>query len=99
MNCNSNLWKKLANGKVLLKPAISKFNVKKTGLFGSFAKNKQNYHSDVDVLVKFNSSSFDDYMGLKFLLEKQFKRKVDVVMDNALKPDRLEYIKKDLICA
>ena len=59
-----------------LKPEFKKFSVKKIGLFGSFAKNKQNYHSDVDILVNFSEVDLHKYMGLKFLLEKKFGRKV-----------------------
>ncbi len=81
-----------------LKPEIKKFGVQRVGLFGSFAKNEQNYHSDVDVLAKFKESDFDNYMNLKFLLERKFKRKVDLVMESALRQG-FEYVKKEAIYA
>lgn len=51
------------------------FNVRKLGLFGSFLKKNQHKRSDVDFLVSFKKSSFDNYMDLKFFLESLFKKK------------------------
>ena len=63
------------------------YGVKKVGIFGSFALGRQNGKSDIDVLVEFNNSgkTFDNYMGLKFYLEKLFHRKVDLVIKSSLK--------------
>ena len=73
---------------------IRKYNVKKIGLFGSYVKNKQHKKSDIDIIVKFEKENFDDYMGLLFLLERIFKRKIDLVIENDLYPE-LRYIKKE----
>lgn len=77
---------------------LNKYNVKKIGLFGSFSKGKYGNKSDIDILVDFNKIKFDNYMDLKFLLEKLFKRKVDLVMMNNIKP-ALRYVKKEAIYA
>ena len=63
------------------------YGVKKVGIFGSFATASQNSASDVDVLVEFNkkNKTFDNYMELKFFLEKLFHRKIDLVIKEALK--------------
>ncbi len=62
--------------------------VKKVGLFGSFAQSSWNAKSDIDILVEFNygRKTFDNYMDLKFFLEKLFHRKIDLVIKDALKP-------------
>jgi len=73
---------------------IKKYNVKKIGLFGSYVKNKQNKKSDIDILVTFNKETFDDYMDLLFLLEKIFKRKIDLVIEKDLHPE-LNYVKRE----
>lgn len=70
--------------------------MKKIGLFGSFLKGKQNKKSDVDIIVKFDKATFDNYMDLKFLLEKLFRKKVDLVTEKSLKP-ALKYVKKEAI--
>jgi hypothetical protein len=66
---------------------IEKYGVKKIGLFGSFVNNKQKSNSDTDILVEFKKGkkTFDNYMDLKFFLEKLFNRNVDLVIKDALK--------------
>ena len=66
---------------------LKNYGVKKVGLFGSFARSRQNAKSDIDVLVEFErgGKTFDNYMNLKFYLEKLFHRKVDLVIKEALK--------------
>lgn len=72
---------------------IRSYGVKRIGVFGSFSRSSQSSKSDVDVLVEFQEGRkvFDNYMELKFLLEKLFRRKVDLVIKDALKP-RLKQI-------
>lgn len=67
---------------------IKSFGVKRIGLFGSFAMDTQNKKSDIDILVEFKrgQKSFDHYMDLKAYLEQKLKRKVDLVIKEALKP-------------
>jgi hypothetical protein len=57
--------------------------------------------SDIDVLVEFNKleKSFDNYMELKFYLEKLFHRRVDLVIREALKPRIRQHILKEVIYA
>lgn len=76
------------------KATIKKYGVKKIGLFGSYLRNEQKSTSDIDILVEFEKGkiTFDNYMDLKFLLEDLFKRKVDLVMEDAIKPDLKPYI-------
>lgn len=73
---------------------IKKYNVKKIGLFGSYLKNKQHTNSDIDILVSFDKEGFDNYMDLLFLLERILKRKIDLVIENDLRPE-LRYVKKE----
>ncbi len=67
---------------------IKKYDVKKIGLFGSYLRNQQNSESDVDILVEFEKDgiTFDNYMDLKFFLEKLFNNKVDLVIGEDIKP-------------
>lgn len=66
---------------------LKSYGVKRVGIFGSFAASRQNTKSDVDVLVEFKKEdkTFDNYMDLKLFLEKLFKRRVDLVIKDALK--------------
>jgi uncharacterized protein len=74
---------------------IKKYNVKKIGLFGSYVKNKQHKKSDIDILVTFNKETFDNYMDLLFLLERIFKRKIDLIIEKDLHPE-LNYVKEEV---
>jgi uncharacterized protein len=80
---------------------IRSYGVKKIGIFGSFVRAAQNNKSDIDVLVEFNKleKSFDNYMELKFYLEKLFHRRVDLVIREALKPRIRQHILKEVIYA
>lgn len=76
------------------KENIKARGVKKIGLFGSFAKGKQNKKSDIDILVSFEKINFDDYMSLYYLLGNILNRKIDLVIEEDLKPE-LNEIKKE----
>lgn len=77
---------------------LRRYRVKKIGLFGSFLSGKQKTVSDIDFLVTFDRPTFDNYMELKFLLEKIFHKKVDLVMDDSIKP-ALVYVRGEAIYA
>lgn len=66
---------------------IKAYGVRKVGVFGSYARSTQNAKSDIDILVEFNrnNKTFDNYMELKFYLEKIFHCKVDLVIKDVLK--------------
>jgi hypothetical protein len=92
--------KKILNSKEIIRKLeeksrdIKKYNVKKIGIFGSFAKNKQHKKSDIDIIVDFDKETFDNYMDLLFLLEKIFRRKIDLVIEKDLHPE-LNYVKRE----
>ena len=73
-----------------------KFSVEKIGLFGSFLSGMAGSNSDIDIIVRFKETSFDNYMDLKLYLEELFGRKVDLVIDRTLRPS-LRYVKKEAI--
>src|SRR3989344_4824065 len=74
---------------------IKKYNVKKIGLFGSYVKNKQHKKSDIDIAVTFDKETYDNYINLLFLLEKIFKRKIDLIIEKDIHPE-LKSIKKEI---
>jgi hypothetical protein len=45
---------------------LQKFHVRRIGLFGSYARQEQTKQSDIDLLVEFESASFDNFMNLAF---------------------------------
>ena len=76
------------------KEKIWKYGVKRIGSFGSYLKGEQRDDSDIDILVEFekDKKTFDNYMELKFFLEELFKRKIDLVIAESIKPELRKYI-------
>jgi Predicted nucleotidyltransferases len=78
---------------------LAALDVRELALFGSFAREDQHSGSDLDFIVRFGEKSFDRYMALKELLESLFGRKVDLVLESALKPRLRERILKEAVRA
>lgn len=72
---------------------------RKLGLFGSFVRGEQTPESDIDILVTMARPSYGDYCNVKFYLEDFFGRKVDLVMEDGLKPRIRPYIMNEVIYA
>ena len=76
-----------------------RFSVKKIGVFGSVARGEERPFSDVDIIVELGEPTFDNYMDLKFELEKIFRKPVDLVMADTVKPRLKPVIDKEAIYA
>jgi hypothetical protein len=61
-----------------------RFKVHRIGLFGSYSSGTERPDSDIDLIVEFDETSFDNYMGLYLFLGDRFGKKVDLVTPNAL---------------
>ena len=83
------------------KAKIHDLGVKDIGLFGSYARNEQTPESDIDILVEFleGRKSFHAYMQLKSFLERLFKKKVDLVIKEAVRPELKQSILMGVIYA
>lgn len=78
---------------------LRSFGVLRLGLFGSFARDEATLESDIDFVVEFEVKSFDAYMELLFFLEDLFKRGIDLVTKDAIKPKLRPYIENEVIYA
>lgn len=77
---------------------INQFDVLSLALFGSVARDEATPDSDLDVLVAFrNEATFDTYMNLKFYLEELVGRSVDLVTEQAVRPQLKSLIQRDAI--
>lgn len=67
----------------------SRFKVQEMGVFCPQIKGKAKKRSDTDILIEFEKDwkTFDNYMELKFYLEKLFHLRIDLVIKSALKED------------
>ncbi len=80
----TSIIQELKKNKVIL---ASKYNVKKLGLFGSFARGENTRSSDIDILVEFSAPvDLFKYIDLEDHLKRILKRKIDLVSRKAIKP-------------
>ncbi len=71
------------------KQKIQKYGAKNIGLFGSYIRDEQKEHSDIDILVDFypEKENFDNFMAVCDYIENLFSReKVEIVTKNGLSP-------------
>lgn len=68
-------------------PILKEAGVKRSSVFGSYARGDFNKKSDIDILVDApEEMSLYDLVGLKLKLEHALKRKVDLGEYSAIKP-------------
>ena len=75
---------------------ISEYGIKKIGLFGSYAKERQNEESDIDIFAEFEKP-----IGLKFIefteyLESILGKKTDVLTPEGVKGIIVKRIAEDI---
>lgn len=85
-------------------PFISdEFNVRRVGLFGSFATDTSNPDSDIDIVVEFERPIGFKFFSLANYLEKKLNKKIDLLTIEGLNSIRNEEvalnIKKNIIYA
>ncbi len=74
---------------------LKKNNVKKAGIFGSYAEGKQRKNSDIDILIEPPKGiGLFGFTGLEIDLSENLNKKVDLVTYNGLSPFLKERILK-----
>lgn len=74
-----------------------KYKVKNIAIFGSYSRNEQTRESDIDILVEFKEPVGFLFIHLADFLEEILQMKVDLLTPDAIKPNRKEYIMKDIV--
>ena len=78
---------------------LRQLGVRRLSVFGSFARDQADAESDVDFLVELDRKTFDRYMEAKFFLEDLLGRRVDLVLEDRVKPRLREALLRDAIDA
>jgi predicted nucleotidyltransferase len=78
-----------------------KFGVTDIAVFGSYVRNEQKGKSDIDIFVELKSEykTFDNYMELKFYLEKITSKKIDLVIKESIRKELKPVILKEAVHA
>lgn len=75
-----------------------RFGVTDIALFGSFARNQNAEHSDIDVLVWFDGPATSRrYFGVQFYIEDLVGRPVDLVTDKALRAELRPEVEREAV--
>ena len=75
-------------------PILKRNGVKRAGIFGSYARGEQTKDSDVDILIEPNiKASLFDVAGIEISIEKELRKKVDVLTYNGIN----RYLRKKII--
>jgi predicted nucleotidyltransferase len=80
-------------------PVLTKHEIRRAGVFGSFAKGTFHKKSDVDILVELpnNGVGLLEFVSIKLELQKALGRKVDLGEFRAIRPQLKEYILNETI--
>ncbi|MEA3308532.1 MAG: nucleotidyltransferase family protein [Chloroflexota bacterium] len=74
------------------------YQVQSLGIFGSYVRREQHSNSDLDVLVSFSETpSLLKFIALENYLSDLLGVKVDLVMQDALKPNIGQHILREVI--
>jgi len=66
---------------------LKKNNIKKAGIFGSYARGEQKKNSDIDILIQPSKNmSLFDLSGIKIELTTNLGKKVDIISYNYIHP-------------
>jgi len=76
------------------------YGVTSIGLFGSYARDEARKDSDINIAVELKSENkFMNFFNLKYYLENNLHKHIDMGIEGTLKPVVKEYIAKDIIYA
>ena len=80
------------------KEILSRYKVKRLGLFGSFIRNEQEDQSDVDIMVEYEEGekTIDNFLGLIDYLESNFEREIELVTPESLSKYIKQYVEKEI---
>ena len=74
-----------------------KYPLKAMALFGSYARQEQTEHSDIDVLVEFSEPVGIEFIDLAEELERIFNKRIDLISKKGIKDHYMPYIEDDAI--
>ena len=67
------------------KSILESYGIRKIGLFGSYAEQKQNEESDIDILIEIHGKNmYKNYCRAKYYLEDLLGEKIDLLTINNL---------------
>ncbi|MBI5664300.1 MAG: nucleotidyltransferase family protein [Nitrospirae bacterium] len=83
------------------KTLSEKYGVTDIAVFGSYIRNEHKGKSDIDIFVELKREfkTFDNFMDLKFYLQKITSKKIDLVIKESIRKELKPSILKEAIHA
>jgi predicted nucleotidyltransferase len=83
------------------KTLSEQYGVTDIAVFGSYARNEHKGKSDIDIFVELKPGfrTFDNFMDLKFYLQKITSKKIDLVIKNSIRNELKPAILKEAVHA
>ncbi len=80
------------------KVELRRYNIKRIGLFGSYARNNASENSDIDFLVEYQQGkkSLNNFLELIDFLEMSFHKDVELVTKESVSKYIFPYIEKEI---
>jgi len=80
------------------KPELQrKYPVSAIGIFGSYARGEATDKSDIDIAVEISATMGLNFIAMADEIEDLFGIKTDVIPIRSIKPEYLQYVKKDIV--
>ncbi len=78
-----------------------KYGVTDIAVFGSYVRNEHKGKSDIDIFVELKPGfrTFDNFMDLKFYLQKVTSKKIDLVVKDSIRQELKPSIFKEAVHA
>ena len=81
-----------------LKKILKKHNIKKAGIFGSYARDEASNNSDLDLIVELQKKDLFELISIKQDLEEELNLSVDIIPYNGLmKFSRKQRFKEEVL--
>lgn len=71
---------------------LKKYNIKKAGIFGSYARGEQKKNSDIDIIIEPPKGIGLGFIDIELELESKLKKKVDLLSYNGINKHLKKYI-------
>jgi len=79
-------------------PILKRNKIIRAGIFGSYARGKQNKKSDIDILVKIDDGvGLIEFIKLKIAIQELLRKRVDLVEYDTIRHEIKESIIRDEI--